>query len=131
MDKPQNLHQRGESLWDGVVAEREFDAAGYALLEDACRTADIIQNLTDLLAHDEADWINIVEDALGKSDREKRLIVNVRPLLGEIRQQRLAMNGLLKQLGIGRLLSEDEDPEARESKDFWAQKEAEFNPKKG
>lgn len=128
MDKPLNLCLRGEALWDSVTAEREFDAAGYALLEDACRTADIIQRLTDMLELDEADWIRIVEDAMGTSDREKRLIVNVRPLLGEIRQQRLAMNRLMNQLGIGHL-SGDDDAETRESKDFWAAKESEF--KKG
>lgn len=130
MDKPQNLHRRGEALWDSVCAERDFDAAGYALLEDACRTADIIDNLTEMLNHDEVDWINIVEEAMGKSENEKRLIVNVRPLLGELRQQRLAMNALMKQLGIAKLLGED-DPESAEARDFWAQKEAEFNPKKG
>ena len=128
MQKPNNLQPRGENLWDTVTSERDFDAAGYALLEDACRTADIVQKLTDMLELDEADWINIVEDALGKSEKEKRLIVNVRPLLGEIRQQHLAMNRLLNQLGIGRT-SSDEDPESSQSRDFWTQKEAEF--KKG
>ena len=128
MDKPLNLLLRGEALWDSVTAEREFDAAGYALLEDACRTADIIQRLSDMLDLDEASWINIMEEAGFESPKEKRLIVNVRPLLGEIRQQRLAMNRLLNQLGIGHI-SSDDDPESRASKDFWAAKESEF--KKG
>ena len=128
MDKPLNLHRRGEALWDSVTAERDFDAAGYHLLEDACRTADIIDNLTEMVDQDEADWIRIVEDALGTSDREKRLIVNVRPLLGEIRQQRLAMRNLLNQLGIAHITSE-QDEESRESQSFWAAKESEFNKK--
>lgn len=128
MEKPLNLLLRGEALWDSVTAERDFDAAGYALLEDACRTADIIARLDDMLGMDEAEWINIVEDALGKSDREKRLILNVRPLLGEIRQQRLALNRLLNQLGIAHISSE-QDTESREAQSFWSAKEAEFNKK--
>lgn len=128
MDKPLNLELRGSALWDNVTAERDFDAAGYHLLEDACRTADLIARLQDMLDLDEASFITVVEDAFGQSDREKRLIVNVRPLLGEIRQQRLAMNTLLKQLGIGHLSSE-QDEESRESQSFWAAKESEFNKK--
>lgn len=128
MDKPANLELRGSSLWDSVTEERDFDAAGYHLLEDACRTADLIARLQDMLDLDEASFINVVEDALGQSDREKRLIVNVRPLLGEIRQQRLAMNTLLKQLGVGHL-SGEQDEESRESQSFWAAKESEFNKK--
>jgi hypothetical protein len=128
VDKPLNLQFRGEALWDSVTAERDFDAAGYHLLEDACRTADLIARLQDMIDLDEASFINVVEDALGTSDREKRLIVNVRPLLGEIRQQRLAMNALLKQLGVGHLSSE-QDEESRESQSFWAAKESEFNKK--
>jgi endonuclease III-like uncharacterized protein len=89
------------------------------LLEDACRTADIIQNLTDMLDLDEASWINIIEEAGFESPKEKRLILNVRPLLGEIRQQRLAMNRLMNQLGIGRITS-DQDVESKQSQDFWA-----------
>jgi hypothetical protein len=128
VDKPLNLLLRGEALWDSVTAERDFDAAGYALLEDACRTADIITRLSDMLDTDEEDWLRIMEDTFGKSDKEKRVIVNVRPLLGEIRQQRLAMNRLLNQLGIGHIESDD-DPESRDSRDFWSAKESEF--KKG
>jgi hypothetical protein len=119
VDKPLNLLLRGSNLWDSVTAERDFDAAGYALLEDACRTADIIQNLTDMLDLDEASWINIIEEAGFESPKEKRLILNVRPLLGEIRQQRLAMNRLINQLGIGRITS-DQDVESKQSQDFWA-----------
>lgn len=129
MDKPANLETRGEALWDSVTEAATFDAAGYALLEDACRTADLIQRLTDMLLLDEADWINIVEDAMGKSDREKRLIVNVRPLLGELRQQRLAMRNLLNQLGIAKTLTGEQDEETKQSNDFWAAAEGQFDKK--
>jgi hypothetical protein len=121
VDKPQDLGTRGEALWDNVTAEREFDAAGYALLEDACRTSDIIANLTHMLNSDEDDWLRIIEDRGG----EGRLTLNIAPLLGEIRQQRLAMNRLMNQLGIGRL-SGGGDTESKAAKDFWAAKEEEF-----
>ena len=123
--QPSGLQTRGSKLWDSVTAERDFDAAGYALLEDACRTSDLIDKLQGMLDQDEADWIALVEDALGKSERKKRLVVNVRPLLGEIRQQRLAMNRLMNQLGIAHLTSEA-DAESKQSESFWAAKEAEF-----
>lgn len=121
MDKPQNLGTRGEALWNNVTAERDFDAAGYALLEDACRTSDIIEHLFYLLNSDEDDWLRVIEDRGG----EGRLTLNIAPLLGEIRQQRLAMNRLMNQLGIGHL-SGGGDDESRASKNFWAAKEKEF-----
>lgn len=129
MDKPQDLMARGEALWDSVTKGQTFDAAGYVLLEDACRTADIIALLEHQLAHDEASWINLLEQAGFESPKEKRVIVNVRPLLGEIRQQRLAMRQLLSQLGIAHLTSGEADPETKQSENFWAAKEAEFDKK--
>lgn len=121
MDKPLNLDARGEALWDSVAAEEDFDAAGYALLEDACRTADIIEHLSYMLRSDEDDWLRVIEDRGG----EGRLTLNIAPLLGEIRQQRLAMNRLLNQLGVGHLTS-DADAESKQAKDFWTAKEKEF-----
>jgi hypothetical protein len=117
---------RGEALWNSVTKGQTFDAAGYVLLEDACRTADIIAQLEYLLANDEAHWLNILEEAGFESPKEKRVILNVRPLLGEIRQQRLAMRQLMNQLGIAHLTSGEVDTESQQSTSFWAAKEAEF-----
>lgn len=127
MDKPQNLGTRGSNLWDNVTESTDFDAAGYHLLEDACRTADIIDRLTGLLDMDVEDWLRIVDDKGHESDG-KKLIVNVHPLLGEIRQQRIAMRQLLNQLGIARSESEG-DEQSKQSKEFWAAAEEQF--KKG
>lgn len=121
MDKPPHLEARGEALWDSVTAERDFDAAGYALLEDACRTADIIDGLSTLLNSDVDSWLNIIEDRGG----DGRLTLNISSLLGEVRQQRLAMNRIMNQLGIGRITVEA-DVESKESSEFWAAKESEF-----
>jgi hypothetical protein len=124
VDKPQNLGARGETLWDNVTAATDFDAAGYALLEDACRTADIIDNLEYMLRADEGDWLRVIEKSV---DADQRLLVlNIAPLLGEIRQQRLAMRQLMSQLGIAKAGAEEDD-ESKSAKDFWTAKENEFN----
>ncbi|ATN93975.1 terminase small subunit [Mycobacterium phage Kumao] len=79
-----------------------LDAAGYVILGEACRTADIIDRLNGALHNRHQEWIKLAEEAEHLSDGTSRVQIVVNPLLGEIRQQRLALRQLLAQLKLGK-----------------------------
>jgi hypothetical protein len=122
-DKPQKLEARGSDLWDKVTDVAEFDAAGYALLEDICRTADIIARLTKKLNAPHHEWVELVEDA-GYSGEGIKLLVVVDHVLMEIRQQRIAMRTMLAHLKIGAVKGGASDVSASEA--FWTAMEDDF-----
>lgn len=103
MTEPAKLGQRAKDLWNGVLNEVELDSAGLAILEDACRTIDIVDRLSGALSSKKQEWIRVDEDARVLADEhgavEIHLVIN--PLLGEIRQQRLALKQFLAQLKLG------------------------------
>ena len=113
MDRPANLEPKGEKLWDAVTSELVFDAAGYALLEDICRTTDIIERLTKKLKAPYHEWVRMVEDA-GYSGTGTKIIVVVDQVLGEIRQQRLAQRQMWQHLTLGKVV-----PKAGSKKSLW------------
>lgn len=121
-EKPQKLEARGSNLWDKVTDSMEFDAAGYALLEDVCRTADIIARLEKKLHAPHHEWVELVEDA-GYSGEGTKLLVVVDHVLTEIRQQRIAMRTMLAHLKIGAI----KGAANTNSADFWAEMEADVN----
>jgi hypothetical protein len=98
------------------------------MLEDVCRTADVIHNLTGMLRNRRTDWLDMAEENNLGDEGTVRVIVNVHPLLGEVRQQRLAMRQMMNQLGIGQAVEGDDDS-GKAAKDFWGSMEAEFNKK--
>lgn len=88
------------SLWTQVTEATSFDPAGYFILAEACRTADIIERLSGALASGSSTWISLADEAVEMADGvEIHIVVN--PLLGEIRQQRGALKALLAQLKLG------------------------------
>jgi hypothetical protein len=97
---PEGLKSRGKTLWDGVTAEVELDAAGLSILEDACRTADVIERLS-IAACGNSEWIRLAEEAEFVAPGEAKISIVVNPILGELRQQRLALKQLLAQLKLG------------------------------
>lgn len=98
--KPPNLGHRAEELWDGVLNEVELDSAGLTVLEEAARTLDIIDRLTGALKSKNQEWLRLGEEAefLANGAAEIHIVIN--PLLGEIRQQRMALRTLLAQLKL-------------------------------
>lgn len=108
---PKGLKAWGLSLWDGVCKETLLDAAGYIILAEACRTADIIEKLSGALASGSSEWVRLSEEAEYQADGAVKISIVVNPLLGEIRQQRLALRQLLAQLKLGST-KEDTAPES-------------------
>ncbi|WP_099021280.1 hypothetical protein [Mycolicibacterium palauense] len=104
---PKGLNPWGKKLWDDVTESTEFDAAGYFILAEACRTADIIERLSGMLKGKSTEWIKLSDDIAtalqvstgGMEVAEVHLVVN--PIISEIRQQRLALRQLLAQLKLG------------------------------
>lgn len=83
---PAGLGKRGKALWAAVTAEFSLDVREQAQLEDASRTADLIDRLQ---AKIDAD--GVMTDAYGG---------RVHPAATEIRQQRLALARLLVALRV-------------------------------
>lgn len=108
---PEGLKTRGKALWDGVTSEVELDSAGLSILEDACRTADIIDRLSQASGN-AATWFRLAEEAEYVADDSVKISIVVNPLLGEIRQQRLAFKQLMAQLKLGSVIKKsDKDKE--------------------
>lgn len=99
--KPENLGPRANKLYDDVVEAAELDAAGLLLLGEASRTLDIIERLTAATRSDYCEWLRLSEEIeeLANGDLKVSLVIN--PLLGELRQQRMALKQLLAQLKLG------------------------------
>lgn len=101
-EPPKGLKAWGQLLWDRVIEGTKFDAAGYFILAEACRTADIVEKLSGALSSRSTIWIGLAEEAQIHADAETvEINIVVNPLLGEIRQQRATMRALLAQLKLG------------------------------
>lgn len=111
-------------MWELVTDQTSFDPAGYTILGEACRTLDIIDRLSGALSANATQWVQLSDEIVqqmqvnGVEVGEIHLVVN--PILGEIRQQRLAMRQLLAQLKLGTVVSgtADDDPIAKMMAEF-------------
>lgn len=101
MQCPKGLDFRGVELWDAVVASADFDPAGFLLLGEACRTADIIEKLSAALKSGSQEWVRLADEAEVLADGAAKIVIVVNPLLGEVRQQRLALRTMLAHLKLG------------------------------
>ena len=104
MQPPTGLESRGRELWDAAVADSEFDAAGLLLLGEACRTADIIERLSAALRSSSQEWVRLAEEAEMLADGAAKIQIVVNPLLGEVRQQRIALRTMLAHLKLGKVM---------------------------
>lgn len=85
---PKGTGKAGTDLWNGLLAEWEFDVHEMALLTEAARTADALAELQTAVDKDGA----IVQDRFG-SDR-------AHPALVEARQLRVTFARLLAALRV-------------------------------
>ncbi|ABE67630.1 hypothetical protein Wildcat_25 [Mycobacterium phage Wildcat] len=118
MERPDKLGEKGAALWDRVTEEFEFDAAGYAILEDICRTTDTVWRLQKKLNSPHCEWVRMTEDNGYKGEGVKILVV-VDGALAEIRQQRLALRQMWQHLGLGKVIPKNADE--GEVDDLWSQ----------
>lgn len=99
------LNAWGQKLWDDVCESTTLDAAGYFILAEACRTADIIERLSGMLRGKTTEWVALAEEAVDYAEQAGEAIATVNlvvnPIISEVRQQRLALRTLLAQLKLG------------------------------
>lgn len=103
MQPPNGLESRGQELWEAAVAASDFDAAGLLLLGEACRTADIIERLSAALRSNSQEWVRLSEEAEEMASGATKIHIVVNPLLGEVRQQRIALRTMLAHLKLGKV----------------------------
>jgi hypothetical protein len=117
---PKSLKAWGKQLWDQVIEATSLDPAGYFILAEACRTADIIERLSGALASGSTTWLSLAEEAEQIGDGAVQINIVVNPILGEIRQQRLALRQLLAQLKLGKVeaTTAEDDPIAKLMAEF-------------
>lgn len=89
---------RGGRLWRDIVAEHDLRPDELRLLEDACRTADMV----DRLEREVAKAPLTVAGSMGQP------VPN--PLIAEVRQQRAILAQLLRRLDL------PDEPEAEQAK---------------
>ena len=121
MDKPDYLAAKGSDFWDSATENVKYDAAGYVILENACRTVDIIAKLNAALASKHQDWVELVEESGIADPSVQKILVVVNPLLGEIRQQRLALRQMIAHLRIGKVAGSDAPVS-----NFWGEMETAY-----
>jgi hypothetical protein len=85
---PAGLGIAGRRLWRDVIGQYDLRADELRVLEAACGSADVIVSLQAALA----DAPPIVDGSRGQ--------MRPNPLLGELRQERLAFAALLRQLAL-------------------------------
>ncbi|GAA4391830.1 hypothetical protein GCM10023147_21120 [Tsukamurella soli] len=93
MNTPASLGPGGRRFWEGIRESRTVPATSYALVLNACRIIDRLDEISEMFDNDELS-LTVTND---RGDE----VAN--PLLGELRQQTLALNQILKTLGFGKL----------------------------
>ncbi|BAH52279.1 hypothetical protein [Rhodococcus opacus] len=96
--EPAGLLARGKAMWQALTDTYELDAATAVLAAEACRIADRLERMNGILRGRSKEWITFEakEDGSG-------IDVIVDNALSEARQQQLALNQILKTLGVGKL----------------------------
>lgn len=97
---PQGLHARGSALWARLQTDCDLAGGGRALAEEACRIADRLDRLDDVLRGREHEWMTVRVPRDGGD-----LVLVVDGALAEARQQATA----LRQLIAGLPLKGDDD----------------------
>ena len=77
---PKSLSSAGKALWDGVVAKYDLRVDELAVLEAACKTADMIATL-------DKQWDELGKPFLTRGSMGQDVI---HPLIGERRAQQAA-----------------------------------------
>jgi hypothetical protein len=98
-DTPRGLRAAGKRLWEAVTSTFDLDPPEAALLEEACRTRDLLADLRREIAQNAA----VIDSSQGP---------RVHPAMVEARQQRLVLAKLLAGLGLPKGLVDDKDDAA-------------------
>src|SRR5687767_3891759 len=93
---PSGLATRGKRLWKELTEKTSMNAAELVLLEEACRTADRLDKLDELLRLDHEQWVEL-RDLKGRDD-VMEIVMN--SALSEARQQANVLKQLIAALRL-------------------------------
>jgi hypothetical protein len=94
---PRTLRTSGKKLWQDVTKEYDLRPDEYRILEDACRQADLVDELAKAQA----------AEALMIPGSMDQMILH--PLIAEVRQHRTTLSNLLTKLKLPDLAVDDGD----------------------
>lgn len=97
--EPAGLLARGKAMWEALNGTYQLDAATAVLAAEACRIADRLERMNGILRGRSKEWISFEQ----RDDGSGGFDVIVDNALSEARQQQLALNQILKTLGVGKL----------------------------
>lgn len=98
---PRNLAAGGRRLWDSVLASHTLRADEIRVLEDACREADLI------------DEMESEQRGASKTTRGSMGQVVAAPLVSELRQHRATLTTMLRSLNLDKAQVADAVAEAQ------------------
>ena len=93
---PKGLAPRGRRLWKAILETNDLDPAQTVMLEEACRTADRLEKLDELLRGEVDSWASLVADIHGDDTYE----LKIDGALSESRQQQNILKQLLAALRL-------------------------------
>lgn len=88
---PRGLGKAGKKLWADIASEWDLRPDEFRILEDAARTADLIDVMDDVLTQLPADQLVV------NGSRNQPV---AHPFIAEVRQCRATLAGLLRQLRL-------------------------------
>lgn len=92
---PRTLRTSGKKLWQDVTKEYDLRPDEYRILEDACRQADLVDELAK--AQDAEDLM--IQGSMGQ--------MILHPLIAEVRQHRTTLSNLLAKLKLPDLMLDE------------------------
>lgn len=92
---PRTLRTSGKKLWQDVTKEYDLRPDEYRILEDACRQADLVDELAK--AQDSEDLM--IQGSMGQ--------MILHPLIAEVRQHRTTLSNLLAKLKLPDLMLDE------------------------
>jgi hypothetical protein len=99
---PQNPSRgRGKQLWDEITDEHDLDPTQRVILEEACRTADRLDQLDDVISGKGVLQLMHFRSMLDRdTDDERHIVLTVDGALSEARQQQNVLKQLLVSLRL-------------------------------
>lgn len=92
---PKGLAPRGRRLWRAILDVNDLDPAQTVMLEEACRTADRLERLDELLRGEVDSWASLILDRDGNTYE-----LRIDGALSESRQQQNILKQLLAALRL-------------------------------
>ncbi len=89
-----DLRERGLRLWLDVTASTSLDESGLVLLDEACRLADRLDRMAELIDGGGHVWLELIAE---RGDDDVRTVV-INGVMAEARQAQNALKNLMTEI---------------------------------